>query len=210
MNKLQDLVFLERIHSSEASQIFRVSFRGTECCLKVFHMDDDPGLAPDGRDLCRYRCETQSYRALHAHDVCGKGVLRFYGTLENLDPFAFEPHLQYFTDDKYLPCAILLEWLPDARPLGDLEWSPQLVKPIYAALGQIHQAGVIHNDAYPKNILVVPGKQGQRIVWIDFDVSIVFVGGKRPKMNLDDEIDMENQLIRSSLLRLEFPGREFD
>ncbi|PWY96197.1 hypothetical protein BO94DRAFT_2299 [Aspergillus sclerotioniger CBS 115572] len=208
MDNSQDLVFLEKLHSSEASQIFRVSFKGTECCLK-FHKDDDPGLAPDGRDLCRYRCESQAYRALQAHGVCGKGVPQFYETLENLDPSAFELNLQDFTEDKNLPCAILLEWLPDARPLRDLKWSPQRVEPLLAALDQIHQAGVIHNDAYPKNILILQRQEGERIVWIGFDVSIVFVEGRRDKLNYDDEVDLENQLIRSSLLRLEFPGHEF-
>ena len=164
-------------------------------------MDDDPGLAPDGRDLCRYRCELQAYRSLQAHNVCGKGVPQFYGTLESLDPSAFKQDLEDFSDDKYLPCAIL-EWLPDARPLSGLKWSPQVVEPLFTALDHIHQAGVIHNDSYPKNILVVPEQQRQRIVWIDFDVSILFVEGRREKMSYDDEVDLENQLIRSSLLRL--------
>lgn len=42
------------------------------------------------------------------------------------------------------------------------------------ALAQVHSALVVHNDIYPKNILIVPGSP-ERVVLIDFDVAKTFL-----------------------------------
>lgn len=119
-----------------------------------FHMDDDPGYAHDGRDLCRYRCESHSYERLRAHGVCSQGcVSNFYGLLEDLDPDLFGSHLVEFKDDNTRPCAILLEYLPTAEPLNKVNSRDEFVQMGLEGLEKIHEAGVIHNDAYPKNVL---------------------------------------------------------
>jgi serine/threonine protein kinase len=43
------------------------------------------------------------------------------------------------------------------------------------ALAQVHNALVVHNDIYPRNILIVPGNP-ERVILIDFDIAITFPG----------------------------------
>ncbi|EFW17932.1 conserved hypothetical protein [Coccidioides posadasii str. Silveira] len=49
----------------------------------------------------------------------------------------------------------------------------------------VHHAGVVHNDPYPKNVLIVPGAatngSDDRVVWIDFDIALNF-GSEKVKI----------------------------
>lgn len=101
----------------------------------------------------------------------------YYGILEDLDPDHFRSHLVAFKSDKERPSAILLEYLPNAVPLTKDNIRNEFVQMGLEGLVKIHAAGVIHNDPYPKNVLV----SGERLVWIDFDVAIVFLEGKKKR-----------------------------
>ncbi|KAJ5582011.1 hypothetical protein N7535_000631 [Penicillium sp. DV-2018c] len=174
-----------------------------------FHMEDDPGFADDGRDLCRYRCESQAYQALHAHGVCRQGIVPyFYGLFETFDPELLGDNLESFKEDKNFPCAILLEYLPNATSFESAGVSPELVKIAFEGLKKIHGARVIHNDTYPKNVLVVPRPEPHRVIWVDFDVSIVFSPEEetRGKLNLDDEAAVEMELFECRARRLALSG----
>ncbi|PWY82973.1 hypothetical protein BO70DRAFT_261235, partial [Aspergillus heteromorphus CBS 117.55] len=139
------------------------------------HMKDDPGFADDGRDLCRYRCESQAYQALHINGICKLGIVPyFYGIFESFDPQLLGSALESFEKYHNLPCAILLEYLPNATSFEHASLSSESISTAILNLKIIHGARVVHNDAYPKNTLIAPGTRSQRVVWIDFDVSIVF------------------------------------
>lgn len=70
-------------------------------------------------------------------------------------------------------------------------------------LKEIHGARVIHNDAYLKNVLVVPRTESHCLVWVDFDVSIVFpkeeIGST---LNLNDEAAWEIKVFESRACKL--------
>ncbi|GAB1191698.1 hypothetical protein APSETT444_000880 [Aspergillus pseudonomiae] len=71
-------------------------------------------------------------------------------------------------------------------------------------LKTIHNTGVIHNDALPKNVLIVPGTTSQRVVWIDFDISIVFSAkGTRGLLNLSDEAEWEVRVFESRVREMQ-------
>lgn len=56
-------------------------------------------------------------------------------------------------------------------------FSKERFEKVNVRIQQIHSEALIeHNDPYPKNVLIVPGEQQQpeRVVWIDFDVAIVY------------------------------------
>ncbi|KAE8149557.1 hypothetical protein BDV25DRAFT_130263 [Aspergillus avenaceus] len=154
--------FIQKLKTSDVSEIFHISYEEHPYFLKVFHMGDDPGFSPDGRDLCRYRCESQAYFSLSRHGACDQGIVpQFYGVLENLDPSIFEPDLEAFKGDKNQPCGILLEYLQDASTFTSDERSEELFLYSTEALKQIHQARVIHNDPHPtRNLLVASGHRG--------------------------------------------------
>lgn len=76
-------------------------------------------------------------------------------------------------NDKFHPNAILLEYLADSEPLNCVNYSKERHAKAMEALAQVHSALVVHNDIYPKNILIVPGTP-ERVVLIDFDVAKIF------------------------------------
>ncbi|KAL4910516.1 hypothetical protein BDW74DRAFT_164419 [Aspergillus multicolor] len=157
------------ITSSDASAIFEVTIDGEKYAMKVYHDDGDPGYSENGRSLNRFRCERNAYKNLSVAGVCERGfVPRFYGVIERVNPTTFKPFLNHFTDNKFHPSAILLEYLPNAESLN------------YAVQGmkEIHKGGVFHEDIYPKNLLLVRDDtrpKTTRLVWIDFDVSTTFM-----------------------------------
>ncbi|OGM47025.1 hypothetical protein ABOM_003658 [Aspergillus bombycis] len=198
-SQLQEIQILEKLQSTETSEIFRVLFHNLEYCLKVFHIGDDPGLADDSRDLCRYRCESQVYQALHVRGACRLGIVPyFYGLFDSFDPEMLGPDLDNFDSDKFFPCVILLEYLPNAISFKSASLAPESVSMVVDGLKTIHSTGVIHNDAHPKNVLTVPETRSQRVVWIDFDISIVFSAkGTRGLLNLNDEAEWEVSIFES-------------
>jgi serine/threonine protein kinase len=92
----------------------------------------------------------------------------------------------------------LTQYLPGATPLTAKNVTPGLLNQAIEGLKAIHSAWVIHNDAEPKNALVVSNK----IFWVDFDVSIVFFGEKRGDLNLVDEIESEVEFFCSCARKL--------
>ena len=66
----------------------------------------------------------------------------------------------------------------------------------YISIQKIHQALVEHNDPYPKNVLIVPGDV-ERVLWIDFDVAIVYPNetyiGEKERFR----IEFETEVVKS-------------
>ncbi|PGH23661.1 hypothetical protein AJ80_02267 [Polytolypa hystricis UAMH7299] len=209
---------IQLIHSSDSSQIFLVQHEGAEYCLKVFHVNEDPGFTSKGRDLCRHRCEIEAYKLLSAAGICKQGfVPRFYALFQDIDPLIFTPHLNVFLRDAHHPCAILLEYLPDAQRLTCANYTRDRIQTVILGIQAVHRARVVHNDPYPKNVLIVPsslagnGVDDDRVVWIDFDIAMNFgseKSGWRLKYDESEEIAFEKRLVEGYGMMLKEDQRE--
>ncbi|KAB8204238.1 Lipopolysaccharide kinase Kdo/WaaP family protein [Aspergillus parasiticus SU-1] len=165
---------LSEISHSDASSIFEVDVDGQKYALKLFHDNGDPGYTEKGRDLNRFRCESNAYRKLLTSGVCERRIVpKFHGVINGLEPASFHPALQHFAHDKLKPKAILLEYLPNAESLNCVNYSDTLYSQATEGIKEIHKAGVHHQDIYPRNILLVRGNP-DRLVWTDFDVATTF------------------------------------
>lgn len=183
--------FKTEIRHSDASSIFEVQYRGTRYALKVvsiplprsgfskcsilimqYHNNGDPGLTKEGRSLSRFRNEANAYESLDTFGICDTGhVPKYHGSIEQLDPLCHQPWLNSFLEDKFHPTAILLEYLGDSEPLNCVNYSKERHGKAMEALALVHTALVVHNDVYPRNILIV---SLERVVLIDFDIAKTF------------------------------------
>lgn len=154
-----------------------------------FHDNGDPGYSRRGRDLNRFRCELNAYRNLLKFGVCDSGFVPFFhGFIDRLNPSDFNQRLNHFRKDKFLPRAIVLEYLPAAEKLNCVNYSDELFRYAVEGIKEIHRALIHHHDIYPKNMLVV---SGSRIVWIDFDVAMTFKDkGAREKAYCQYEVEL--------------------
>jgi len=105
---------LESQYSDESS-LLELNLDGQTYALKLCHNNGDPGYSESGRDLNRYRRESNAYRKLAGSGACEHGfVPRCYGYIDRVCLLAFDHHeaLQHFAQDKFNPLAMLLEYLP--------------------------------------------------------------------------------------------------
>jgi hypothetical protein len=100
-------------------------------------------------------------------------VPQFYGYTLSLDPAAFTPHLDAFLHDNSFPSAIIIEYLLNPLSMNRVTYTKERMKQAVDGIKQIHSALIEHNDPYPKNIAIVPGRP-ERVMWIDFDVAITY------------------------------------
>ena len=125
-------------------------------------------------DVNIFRCERNAYRRLKAKGFCKRGVIPdFYGVIECIDPKEWGPHLDMFLDDRWSPNAVLIEYIADMHQMDLSTFSKSRLASLRAILGEIHDAKVLHDDVYPRNVMVVSG-QPDRILWIDFDSAQTF------------------------------------
>jgi hypothetical protein len=152
-------------------------------------------MADDGRrDLSRYRSEARACVNLRKHGLCDRGIVaKVYGFIECLDPRIFEPEqLHHFLRDKYLPNAILLEYLPDLFSINYSNYSEKRMNIAIRGMQQIHEVALVeYLDTYTKHILIVPGPP-ERVMWIDFDIAVSFKD--RSKLNAKDKQRMDEEL----------------
>lgn len=195
-----DTRFVKQLHWSKASDIWLVEHKGQKCVLKVFHENQDYGLADDGRrDLDRYRCEARAYVNLKKSGLCDRGIVpKVYGFIECLDPHMFEDELHNFQCDQHYPNAILLEYLPGVSSMDYLKYSKERMNIAIEGIRQIHElAFVEHMDTYTKNILIAPGPP-ERVLWADFDIAASFkdesVLTTQDKANMDLELEVVKSL----------------
>ena len=105
-------------------------------------------------------------------------------------------HLDAFRHDTGLPCAILIEYLPKPLEMNCVTYTKERMQRAYIGIQKIHQALVEHNDPYPKNVLIVPSDV-ERVLWIDFDVAIVYPNetyiGEKERFR----IEFETEVVKS-------------
>lgn len=128
----------------------------------------------------RFRCELGAYRNLFSYGVCERGfVLQCYGYCDNFKRSEFPSDIvSHFENDTEDPQALFLEYLVDPEVLNCVNYTAERMQKAIAALQEVHNAHVLHEDLYPKNILIVPGDP-ERVLVTDFDVSETF-GDTRP------------------------------
>ncbi|KAI9824125.1 MAG: hypothetical protein M1819_001080 [Sarea resinae] len=138
--------------------------------MKVYHdSGPPPSFVRKDREYNIYVCEMKAYRRLKERGICEKGIVpQFYGSIEQIRPKLWQPNLDMFAEDKYLPSAILIEYIPDMRMLDLATYTPKRMEKFIDGLKAIHEALVLHQDAKPHNMMVVPGDP-DRVLWIDFD-----------------------------------------
>ena len=180
-----EINFVKQIHRSENSKIFVVVIRNRTCVMKVVgnpcqslvcsnvhqqhhHHEPNPLSSP----LCQtspHVREATAYQRLKMAGVCDSGIVpQFYGTIKNLDAKQCMPHLHMFLEDSGPPSAILLEYIPDMQALNLTNYSKKRMGNFINGIEQIHKALVLHDDIYPRNMMVVQGDP-ERAIWIDFD-----------------------------------------
>jgi serine/threonine protein kinase len=79
-------------------------------------------------------------------------------------------NLRIFLTDRPL-CGLVLEYIPNAASIAEdpSRLTPQLAFRAVQALREIHKAGVLHVDHWPRNIVI----DGQgRVRWVDFDSAV--------------------------------------
>ncbi|PLB44463.1 hypothetical protein P170DRAFT_450563 [Aspergillus steynii IBT 23096] len=164
---LSELSITQLLHSSDSSKIFPINHESAKYCLKVFHVNKDPGFTSKGRDLCRWRCEIEAYKLLSAAGACEQGfVPKLHAVFEDIDPLTptLVPHLNAFLDDVHRPCA---GFTPN--------YTRDRIQKAILGIKAVHHVRVVHNDPYRKNVLIVPGVEGkggdERVVWVDFDIA---------------------------------------
>ncbi|MEM7310503.1 MAG: protein kinase [Planctomycetota bacterium] len=100
----------------------------------------------------RFRRECEVLEVLRHPGIC-----RFIEAGEGGDPLAPEPYLAM----EYVPGATLLHHAKEAR-LGPRE-RIELIARVCDAVQHAHEAGVVHRDLKPNNVLALPGRDGDRV-----------------------------------------------
>ncbi|PGH11811.1 hypothetical protein AJ80_06969 [Polytolypa hystricis UAMH7299] len=164
----QHVVFHRELHRNDNTVVFLVSVLGLKCVMKVHH--DHPG---HGRI---HESEATAYRRLQAHGVTEEGyVPQFYGSIEELKPRLWQPHLNMFINDTELPSAIFIEYIPNMRQLHLDTFTKERMAKFVQAIKAITAALVMHNDLKPRNSWTYDKDTitAEQQEWLREDVQIV-------------------------------------
>ena len=134
---------------------------------------------------------------LQERSLCNRGyVPDFYGVIEHMKPADHLPYLRDFLGDS--PNAILLEYVPGIRPISLANYSKRRLDKLRSILSEIHDAGIIHGDPYPRNIMVQ--ESSDRVLWIDFDRAQTFTPqsmNRRHTNWLEEEAEMMDYFVKA-------------
>ncbi|KDQ52339.1 hypothetical protein JAAARDRAFT_198257 [Jaapia argillacea MUCL 33604] len=189
---VQDLILLQVLrddHEEECvSCVYKVRYRGDAYILKVYRGSGDPNRTDrfrlnDGQ--FRFHNEKHAYEHLLHFGVCAKGfVPHCYGWF-TLPDFQDTPWLHPFASDSKPPDAILLQYFEGAVKLDVTNITVDIAEQALTAMSYIHDARIIHCDAYPRNHLVLPNG---RVVIIDFDAALTRPHKKVNRLELTKEM----------------------
>lgn len=93
--------------------------------------------------------------------------------IKQIDPISCRPFLDRFLNDKSPPNAILIEYIPDIHEIDLSNYSISCAAKLRAILERIHNAGIIYDNTYPRNMMIQ--NHTDRILWIDFDRAQIFL-----------------------------------
>ncbi|KZF18839.1 hypothetical protein L228DRAFT_271739 [Xylona heveae TC161] len=197
--KLSEVLFVEELKKSDSGCIFRVRWRGMDCVMKVFHTVV-LSFVPPGREVDNFKCESRAYSRLKAKGLCDRGdIPDFYGTIEQIDPMEWQPHLKRFLNDRLRPNAVLIEYIPNMRRIDLSNFTEERARKLRQILTEIHEAGVFHGDLYPRNMMVQEVDHcAGRALWIDFDCAQTLeVGSLTPRQQqwLEEEDELMDEFV---------------
>ncbi|KKK19016.1 hypothetical protein ARAM_007163 [Aspergillus rambellii] len=190
-----DINFKHQLSCSRFSALFLVAIQDVTYILKVHH-----GRGPKQyyesthRETDIHTCEVTAYRRLQKYALCKRGIVpQFYGTIDNLDPKLYQPHLKVFLRDEYPPNGILLEYIPNMQTLHWTNYTKERMENFIKGLKEIHAAKVEHSDIHPRNMMIVDGDP-KRAIWIDFDRAQTFDIGHITEEQ-QEWLDFEDDLV---------------
>ncbi|PYI10662.1 hypothetical protein BO78DRAFT_359829 [Aspergillus sclerotiicarbonarius CBS 121057] len=197
--ELSDISFIDQIRRSDVSSIFHTMWTGKECILKVYHATQPSPADPPNREIDPFKCESAAFARLCERGLCDQGyVPPFYGFVEQINPVDASPHLKDFLEGRSRPNAILLEYIPNLRPITLSNFSEKRAHKLYQILQAIHRAGIYHGDPYPRNMMVQ--EDTDRVLWIDFDRAQAFTPESLQRYQvkwLEEEADMMDYFVKA-------------
>jgi serine/threonine protein kinase len=137
---------------------------GVRVALKTIR----PEIAADGRVLELFKNEIQTARRVTHPNVC-----RIYDFAQHSEPVAGQDdEITIFLTMELLTGETLAERLKSHGPFSREEALP-LIRQMASALQAAHEAGVIHRDFKPGNVMLSPGPGGNlRVVVTDFGLAV--------------------------------------
>ncbi|KAB8069201.1 hypothetical protein BDV29DRAFT_183190 [Aspergillus leporis] len=186
-----EIVFKEKLFSSDYSVIFLVILRNHSCVMKVHHGRGPRRFyEPKNRELDIHVLESTAYRRLKEQGLCDHGIVpHFLGTIEKFDPRQCQPFLNTFVGDEYPPNAIFLEYIPNLEMINLHNCTQKRLDALVRGVQEIHKASIRHRDPKPRNMMIIKDNPG-RVVWIDFDRAETYDKEQlteRQKVLLDEE-----------------------
>ncbi|KAH7305456.1 hypothetical protein B0I35DRAFT_516291 [Stachybotrys elegans] len=167
-----DVNFLEELKEGKSASIFKVILRGRDSVMKVYHRRNRRPWENPEREHDVFNREVTSYRRLKQHGLCARRVVPdFYGAVTQMQLADWHQMLHSFKEDEVPPCAIFIEYIPDLHMIDLTNFSEARLAKFLQILDEIHNLRILHDDTYPRNMLVARGNEGQedRVIWIDFD-----------------------------------------
>ncbi|TFY74794.1 hypothetical protein EWM64_g9219 [Hericium alpestre] len=128
-----------------------------------------------GRD--RHLTERNMYNGLLRRGLCKEGIVPYpHGYFhiwgrqhkdwtQYSDHWPYDSWLKEFTNPAEYPRAILMDLIPDAKPLPKNQFTPNHVFDLFDTIVKFHAAGFVHQDIESRHFLWT----GSRFVIIDFD-----------------------------------------
>jgi tRNA A-37 threonylcarbamoyl transferase component Bud32 len=108
-----------------------------------------------------------AYERLKPKVIYARGVISdFYRTITKINPVEW-PTLHMFLSDKLALNAVLTEYIPNMKMIDLSNNSTRRLSKLRDILLEMHEANVLQGDAYPMNMIVVPG-ESDRVLWVDF------------------------------------------
>lgn len=124
---------------------------------------------PKDRELDIHVLKSTAYRRLQQYGLSDRGIVpHFYGTIDNMDPWLYQPHLKAFVNDEYRPSAIFIEYIPDLEMMEFQDYTTKRMDNLIESLKEIHKALIRHGDPKPRNMMIFKNDP-ERVMWIDFD-----------------------------------------